>query len=48
MTRKLSLQKGSQLKLLKHVRLALNIMKNCVRVDALYPDDKGADAHPDS
>jgi putative sterol carrier protein len=39
MTRKLTLQKGSQLKLLKQVRLALNIMKNCARIHASFPDD---------
>jgi putative sterol carrier protein len=40
MTRKLKLIKGSQLKILKEVKLTLNIMNNCVKVDAEYPDEK--------
>lgn len=40
MTRKLKLIKGSQLKILKEVKLTLKIMNNCVRVDAEYPDEK--------
>jgi putative sterol carrier protein len=39
MTRKLKLIKGSQLKILKEVKLTLKIMNNCVKVDAQYPDD---------
>lgn len=40
MTRKLKLTKGSQLKILKEVKLTLKIMNNCVKVDAEYPDEK--------
>ena len=40
MTRKLKLIKGSQLKILKEVKLTLKIMNNCVKVDAEYPDEK--------
>ena len=40
MTRKLKLIKGSQLKVLKQVKLTLKIMNNCVKVDAEYPDEK--------
>ena len=40
MTRKLRLVKGSQLKILKEVKLTLKIMNNCVKVDAEYPDEK--------
>ena len=40
MTRKLKLIKGSQLKILKQVKLTLKIMNNCVKVDAEYPDEK--------
>jgi putative sterol carrier protein len=40
MTRKLKLIKGSQLKILKEVKLTLRIMNNCVKVDAEYPDEK--------
>lgn len=40
MTRKLKLIKGSQLKILKEVKLTLKIMNNCVKVDAVYPDEQ--------
>ena len=40
MTRKLKLIKGSQLKILKQVKLTLKIMNNCVKVDAEYADEK--------
>lgn len=40
MTRKLKLIKGSQLKILKEVKLTLKIMNNCAKVDAEYPDEK--------
>jgi len=40
MTRKLKLIKGSQLKILKEVKLTLKIMNNCVKVDAEYPDER--------
>jgi putative sterol carrier protein len=40
MTRKLKLVKGSQLKILKEVKLTLKIMNNCTKIDAEYPDDK--------
>lgn len=40
MTRKLKLVKGSQLKILKQVKLTLRIMNNCTKIDAEYPDDK--------
>jgi putative sterol carrier protein len=40
MTRKLKLIKGSQLKILKEVKLTLKIMNNCVKVDAEFPDEK--------
>jgi putative sterol carrier protein len=40
MTRKLKLIKGSQLKILKEVKLTLKIMNNCMKVDAEYPDEK--------
>ena len=40
MTRKLKLTKGSQLKILKEVKLTLKIMNNCMKVDAEYPDEK--------
>lgn len=40
MTRKLKLVKGSQLKILKEVKLTLKIMNNCAKVDAEYPDEK--------
>ena len=40
MTRKLKLIKGSQLKILKEVKLTLKIMNNCVKVDAEFPDER--------
>ena len=40
MTRKLKLIKGSQLKVLKQVKLALKMMNNCTKIDAQFPDDK--------
>ena len=40
LTRKLKLVKGSQLQVLKQVKLTLKIMNNCVKVDAEYPDEK--------
>jgi putative sterol carrier protein len=40
MTRKLKLIKGSQLKILKEVKLTLKIMNNCVKVEAEFPDEK--------
>jgi putative sterol carrier protein len=40
MTRKLKLIKGSQLKVLKEVKLTLKIMNNCVKVDAEYADEQ--------
>jgi putative sterol carrier protein len=40
MTRKLKLIKGSQLKILKEVKLTLRIMNNCTEVDAVYADEQ--------
>ncbi len=40
MTRKLKLVKGSQLKVLKEVKLTLKLMNNCTKIDAEYADEK--------
>jgi putative sterol carrier protein len=40
MTRRLKLIKGSQLKILKEVKLTVKIMNNCTKIDAEYPDEK--------
>jgi putative sterol carrier protein len=39
-TRKVKLVKGSQLKLLKQVKMAMRMMNNCVKVDAIFVDEK--------
>jgi len=40
MTRKLKLVKGSQLKVLKEVKLTLKLMNNCTKIDAEFVDEK--------
>lgn len=40
MSRRLKLVKGSQLKILKQVKMALRMMNNCTKIDAEFADEK--------
>ena len=39
-TRKVKMIKGSQLKLLKQVKMAMRMMNNCAKVEAVFVDEK--------